>query len=168
MVDWKKKILENRQQKKQEKEKDEREEKERKASIEANRKKAISFISDVAAPAFEKAKKELESVGLEMRVRSYPPSEEGTSIDMEVSKKEIRRVKNQTFRYRVEMEYTSSTVTPYAVCCLGDRHKIEKTNNDSAIPKTTGELLNINITEDDIYKDLMECFSNFDNEHYGK
>jgi len=167
MVDWEKKILENRKRKKQEKEKNEQEEKERKAAKEANRKKAISFISDKAFLAFEKAKKVFEGENLNMRAR-YTPSEEGTSIDMEVTKKEIRRVKNQTFRYRVEMEYTSSTVTPYAVCSLGDRHKIEKTNNDSAIPKTTGELLNINITEDDIYKDLMKCFSNFDDEYYGK
>ena len=87
----------------------------------------------------------------------------GISIEMEVSEKEGRRAKNQPFRYRVEMEYTSSTFTPYAECSSGSRHKIEKANNNSVIPKTSGEL--VNITVDDIYNDLMKCFFDFDDKH---
>jgi hypothetical protein len=161
MEDWEKKILENRQQKQQEREGSEKVEEERKTATEANRKKAISFISDKAVPAFEKAKRVLEGKKLNMRV-SYTPSEEGTSIEMEVRAKEIRRAKSQPFRYHVEMEYTSRLVTPYARCSSGDRHKIEKTNNNSAMSKTTGEL--VSITEDDIYSDLMKCFANFDDQ----
>lgn len=162
MVDWKKRIQENRQRKQQERENNKQKEKERKTATEANHKKAISFISDKAVPAFERAKKALEGDELKMRA-CYSPSENGTSIEMEVWKKEITREKPQKFLYCVEMEYTSSTVTPYAVCSPRNKHKIEKTNNDSAIPKMTSELLNI--TVDDIYNDIMKCFSNFDDEH---
>lgn len=162
MVDWEKKILENRQRKQQEKERNEKVEEGRETAREANCEKAISFISNVVDPAFEKAKKALESDELKMCAR-YTKLDGDVSIEMEVSEKEGRRAKNQPFRYRVEMEYTSSTVTPFAECSSGNRHKIEKANNDSAIPKMTGEL--INITEGDIYNDLMKCFAKFDDEH---
>lgn len=162
MVDWEKQILENRRRKQQEKERSQKVEEEHRTATETNRTKAISFISNVAVPAFEKAKKVLEGSKLRMCVR-YTKLDGDTSIEMEVSEKEARRTKSQPFRYRVEMEYTSSSVTPYVVCSLGKRHKIEKTNNDSAIPKMSFELTNI--TADDIYKDLMECFSKFDDKH---
>lgn len=119
MVDWEKKILENRQQKQQERERGEKVEEEREIAREANSKNAISFISNVVEPAFEKAKKVIEGDKLKMRAR-YTKLDGDASIEMEVSEKEGRRAKNQPFRYRVEMEYTSSTFTPYAECSSGN------------------------------------------------
>ena len=163
MVDWEKKMLENRKQKQQEKENEKQEHTKREADKDANRKKAISFISEKAVPAFEKARSVLQGGKLNMHA-SYRKLEGDTSIEIKVSPKKITRVYHETFQYRVEMEYTSSTVTPYAVCPPQNRYKIEKTDNDSATPKLTIQL--INITETDIYNDLMKHFSNFDAQHY--
>ncbi len=165
MVDWEKEILENRQRKQQEKERREKMEEEQKTTKGANRKKAISFISDVAVPAFEKAKKMLEGDKLNMSAWYEPPQKE-TFIKMEVNSKDEQNTKNQKFQYLVDMEYTSSTVTPYAECTSGVRHKIENSNNNSAIPRISGEL--VNITVDDVCEDLMECFADFDNEDQSK
>jgi len=66
MMDWETKILENRQRKQQEKEINEKMEEDRRTAIETNRQKAILFISNVAIPAFEKAKEALESDELKM------------------------------------------------------------------------------------------------------
>jgi hypothetical protein len=159
MVNWVRKISENRLQKQQETERTEKVEEERKTAAESNRKKAVSFISDVVVPAFEKAKGELEGDTLKMCAR-YAKPEGDTSIEIEVRKKATTRAEHQPFRYRVEMEYTSCSVTACAVCSSGDRHNIEKTTDSSAIARTSFEL--VNITVDDIYNDLMKCFANHD------
>ncbi len=166
MADWVKRILDNRKQKNQKRERDRQIENESKDNQENNRKQAIAFISNVVVPAFKKAETKLESDELKMKAwYDYEPQEEKTFIDMEVNTREEKNEKNQIFHYRIDMEYTSCSVTPYAICSIGNgqkpnKHKIEKNNNDSSIPKTTGEL--INITVDDIYSDLMKCFFEFD------
>jgi len=157
MVDWEKKISVSRQRKLQEKVRNDKRGEEHNNAIEDNRQKAILFTENVAVPAFEKAKRVLEGK-LNMSAW-YEAPEEDTFIKMEVKAKDEGNTKDQKFQYLVDMEYTSSTVTPYAKCSSGVRHKIEKSNNNSAIPKMSGEL--INTTGDDVYEDLMECFSNF-------
>lgn len=163
MKDWKKEILANRNRKRKEKEDRKQEDLKRKADEEAKRQEAISFICDKVVPAFKRARKDLEDNELGMRA-SYPEPQGDTSIEMEVKPRITTRPNYGTFRYRVEMEYNSSSVIPYAVCFPGEKYKIEKTNDHPERPTISNEF--VTITEDDIYHDLMKHFYEYDDQHH--
>jgi len=132
MEDWGKKLDDALQQKQKEKEENEKKEREHIAAKEANRIKAISFVSEKLVPAFVRAEELLQKRDM---FAHYKRSDNETSIYIEAHKQGEIVKENQKFEYNIDMIYDQ-----FGVTFIKDGHYIDIST----------------ISEDDIFNDIME------------
>ena len=147
MEDCEKKLDETIQKKQREREKNKQEEKECEVKQEANRKKAISFISDTVAPAVARATEQMHNHDI---FATWERSgNDGTSVSIEAHKQGINIPRDQIFEYRIDMYYDPHRIEPHIQCLYKGNHNI----------KDNVQISEIN--EEDIYNDVWGRFINF-------